>query len=66
MPVASFATLAAENNYPRLPVWQNRTVHVALLRDGSVLPTLPPDLRTWLRADPETIRLAPTGKSLLR
>jgi hypothetical protein len=65
-PIASFATLAAENNFPRLPVWQNRTVHVALLRSDVAVPPLPPDLRGWLRAEPETIRLSPTTKSLLR
>ncbi len=66
LPIASFATLAAENNFPRLPVWQNRTVHVALLRNTDAVPALPPDLRACLRADPELIRLAPTTKSLLR
>lgn len=65
-PIASFATLPAENNFPRLPVWQNRTVHVALLRSGAPVPPLPADLRRWLRAEPEAIRLAPTTKSLLR
>ena len=65
-PIASFATLAAENNFPRLPVWQNRTVHVALLRNSPTLPPLPPDLRAWLRTEPETIRLNPTAKSMLR
>jgi hypothetical protein len=65
-PIASFATLPSENNFPRLPVWQNRTVHVALLRSGAPIPVLPPDLRASLRAEPETVRLAPTAKSLLR
>ena len=65
-PIASFATLPAQNNFPRLPVWQNRTVHVALLRNTPALPALPPDLRTWLRGEPEVIRLDPTAKSLLR
>ena len=65
-PIASFATLPAENNFPRLPVWQNRTVHVALLRNTAALPALPPDLRAWLRAEPEVIRLDPTAKSMLR
>ena len=65
-PIASFATLPAENNFPRLPVWQNRAVHVALLRNTAALPALPPDLRAWLRAEPEVIRLDPTAKSMLR
>lgn len=65
-PIACFATLPAENNFPRLPVWQNRTVHVALLRNTAALPALPPDLRAWLRAEPEVIRLDPTAKSMLR
>ena len=66
LPIASFATLPAANNFPRLPVWQNRTVHVALLRSDVAVPPLPSDLRGWLRAEPEAIHLAPTTKSLLR
>ena len=66
LPIASLATLPAANNFPRLPVWQNRTVHVALLRSDVAVPPLPSDLRGWLRAEPETIHLAPTTKSLLR
>lgn len=65
-PIASFATLASENNFPRLPVWQNRTVHVALLRTGAPMPVLPRELRACLRVDPELIRLTPTAKSILR
>jgi hypothetical protein len=65
-PIASFATLPAENNFPRLPVWQNRTVHVALLRGAAPVPELPRELRDALRGDPEIIRLTPTAKSLLR
>jgi hypothetical protein len=65
-PIASFATLPAENNFPRLPVWQNRTVHVALLRGAATVPELPRELRDALRGDPEIIRLTPTAKSLLR
>lgn len=65
-PIASLATLPAENNFPRLPVWQNRTVHVAVLRSGAPVPAMPADLRRWLRAEPEAIRLTPTQKSLLR
>lgn len=65
-PIASFATLPAANNFPRLPVWQNRTVHVALLRNTGPLPALPPDLCASLRTEPEVIRLEPTDKSLLR
>ena len=65
-PIATLATLAAENTFPRLPVWQNRTVHVAVLRGDAPVPPLPRDLGRWLRAEPEAIRLAPTAKSLLR
>lgn len=65
-PIASLATLPAENNFPRLPVWQNRTVHVAVLRSGAPVPAMPADLRRWLRGEPEAIRLTPTQKSLLR
>ena len=64
--IATLATLAAENTFPRLPVWQNRTVHVAVLRGDAPVPPLPRDLGRWLRAEPEAIRLAPTAKSLLR
>ena len=66
-PVASLATLAAENNFPRLPVWQNRPVHVALLAGDAVLPPLPPELGAMLRdGAPRLLCLAPTARSLLR
>lgn len=65
-PLASFATLAAENNYPALPVWQNRHVHVALLRSAAPLPELPRELTGMLRRAPETLVLSPTARSRLR
>lgn len=65
-PLASFGTLVADNNYPRLPVWQNRPVHVALLRCDATVPALPLDLRGMLKADPEVLVLRPTARSLLR
>ena len=65
-PVASFATLVAENNFPRLPVWQNRPVHVALLRGRGPLPDLPPELAAMLKGVPRLLPLAPTARSLLR
>lgn len=65
-PIAAFATLPAENNFPALPVWQNRSVHVALLRTEAPVPDLPPDLTASLRQPPETLLLKPTRRSLLR
>lgn len=65
-PLASFATLPAENNYPALPVWQNRHVHVALLRSAAPLPPLPTELMNMLRRAPETLVLSPTARSRLR
>ena len=65
-PVASFATLPAENNYPRLPVWRNRHVHVALLKSAAPLPTLPAELGNMLRSPPERLVLSPTARSRLR
>lgn len=64
--LASLGTLPAENNYPPLPVWQNRPVHVALIVGDGPAPVLPPDLRAMLRSDPEILRLEPTARSLLR
>lgn len=65
-PLASFATLPAENNYPALPVWRTRHVHVALLRAGGCLPALPAELAAMLRQPPEIVSLNPTARSLLR
>jgi hypothetical protein len=65
-PLVSFATLAAENNFPALPVWQNRHVHVALMRDAGCVPELPAELRGMLRRPPERLSLEPTARSLLR
>lgn len=65
-PVASLGTLPAENNYPRLPVWQGRPVHVALLAANGDVPPLPQELRNMLRADPEQLGLLPTARSQLR
>lgn len=65
-PVASFGTLPAENNYPRLPVWQNRPVHVALIAGDVDVPALFPELRAMLRGDPQALLLHPTARSLLR
>ncbi len=63
---AVFATLPAENNYPALPVWQNRHVHVALLRSAAPLPPLPTELMNMLRRAPETLVLSPTARTRLR
>ena len=65
-PLASFATLPAENNFPLLPVWQNRPVHVVLMAGTSALPDLPPELHAMLRTAPHLLALAPTARSLLR
>lgn len=65
-PLVSFGTLPAENNYPRLPVWQNRPVHVALLPGDTPLPVLPRELSCYLRREPEMLLLHPTPRSLLR
>ncbi len=65
-PVASFATLMAENNYPALPVWRDRPVHVALIRSAAPLPALPTELGNMLRAAPEIVTLTPTARSRLR
>jgi len=65
-PLASLGTLAAENNYPSLPVWRHRTVHMALLPGEAPLPELPRQLRGLLRTAPESLVLRPTPRSLLR
>jgi hypothetical protein len=65
-PLASLGTLPAANNYPPLPVWQNRSVHVAVLAGDGPAPELPHELRSLLRADPEILLLHPTARSLLR
>jgi hypothetical protein len=65
-PLASFGTLAAENNYPRLPVWERRPVHVALLPGEVAAPDFPLELRNMLRWEPEQLVLHPTARSQLR
>lgn len=65
-PLASFATLPAENNFPRLPVWRDRHVHVAVLKSAAPLPELPSELRNMLRRPPERLVLSPTERSRLR
>ncbi len=65
-PVASFATLPAENNFPKLPVWKNRHVHLAVLKSAAPLPELPGELRNMLRREPERLIVSPTARSRLR
>jgi hypothetical protein len=65
-PIASFATLEAENDYPALPVHRNRSEHVALLPFSGPVPELPPELRNMLRNTPEQLVLNPTRRSWLR
>ncbi|HEV7277776.1 MAG TPA: NIPSNAP family protein [Devosiaceae bacterium] len=64
-PLASFATLLATNSYPRLPVHQNRSVHLALMPFIGRLPELPRELRAALRQQPELLVLEPTAGSAL-
>ena len=65
-PVASFATLPAENTFRRLPVWTNRHVHLAVLKSAAPIPRLPVELRTMLKSEPERIVVSPTARSRLR
>jgi hypothetical protein len=65
-PLASFGTLPAENNYPALPVWRNRPVHVALIAGDAVVPPLPDELAGMLRGAQEVLTLQPTARSLVR
>ena len=65
-PLASFATLPAENNFPQLPVWANRHVHLAVLKSAAPVPELPVELRSMLRREPERLVVSPTARSRLR
>lgn len=65
-PMASFATLPAENNFPRLPVWANRQVHLAVLKSAAPIPELPSELKNMLRREPELMVVSPTARSRLR
>lgn len=65
-PLASFATLLATNGFPRLPVHQNRSVHLALMAFTGRLPELPRELRAALRRAPELLVLEPTAGSALQ
>jgi hypothetical protein len=64
-PLASFATLLATNNFPRLPVHQDRSMHLALMPFSGRLPELPRELRAALRRPPELMVLKPTPRSAL-
>jgi hypothetical protein len=69
--IATFQTEYAENTFPRLPVRTGEHVFVwlARFRDPAqlrVLDDVPPALTKPLIAAPEQLRLAPTGRSLLR
>lgn len=79
--LATFATEHSPNNYPRLPVRENETVFVSLMRFPSIeahtahvaaleqSPTwraLEPALSRALVAPIQTLRLQPTARSLLR
>jgi hypothetical protein len=65
-PIASFGTLPAANNYPRLPVWEQRPAHVALMPGNTEVPPLPLELRNMLKWSPEMLTLHPTPRSQLR
>lgn len=65
-PLASFATLPAENNFPALPVWRDRHVHVAVLKSAAPLPALPRELDNMLRLPARRLVLTPTRRSRLR
>ena len=57
-PIAAYATLAAINDVPAVPVVRNATAHFALMREsGAALPVMPPDLLAALRFPPEWLRL---------
>lgn len=58
-PIAAFATLAAVNDVPAVPVVRHRSHHVALMRIGGRVPELPPELRGMLRYPPEILTLEP-------
>jgi hypothetical protein len=55
----------ATNNFPALPVWQNRTVHLAVMQFTGRRPELPSELRAALRRPPEFLVLGPTPRSAL-
>lgn len=59
-PLAAFATLAADNDVPAVPVTRNRAQHIALLRHGAEPPKLPPELRRMVRFTPEILGLEPS------
>lgn len=80
-PLAAFTTEHAPNNYPRLPVREGETVFVSIARFESIAAhdahdamlagtlawqKLQPLFRRALVADPQTLRLQPTARSLLR
>lgn len=80
-PVASFITEYAANNFPALPVREGEHMfvwfaaftdhaayarHLAALSGSPEWRALAPALRRQLLASPQTLRLAPTARSLLR
>jgi hypothetical protein len=58
-PVASYATLEAENDVPAVAVRRHQTTHLALVPSRGPLPDLPPDLSRMLRWSPEFLVLEP-------
>ena len=65
-PLASLATLPAENNFRALPVNGTVQMHVAVLKSAAPLPALPHELRTMLIGEPERLVVSPTARSRLR
>ncbi|MEQ1900964.1 MAG: hypothetical protein ABL866_09545 [Devosia sp.] len=65
-PIASFATLEAENDVPSVPVRRYRSEHVGFVATDAAVPELPRELRAMLRSPPEILRLEPVRQAALR
>jgi hypothetical protein len=73
-PIAAYQTLAAENNFPALPVRTDAPVFVSFARfsdrlaglAGNGRPHMVAGLTDWLIEPPTGLRLAPTARSRLR
>lgn len=65
-PVASFATLEAENDVPAVPVRRYRSEHIAFVSPDGAVPDLPRELRGMLRSPLEILRLEPVLHAALR
>jgi hypothetical protein len=65
-PMASFATLPAENNFRAIPMATNTQLHMAVLKSAAPIPQLPGELRNMLHSEPERLVVSPTARSRLR